>query len=85
MLRGIHKGRPPKHTHGRPAGAKNINEERPYSNDDLKRAIEMDIHRTKHPNEDHEFPRRRSMCESMGIPESTIRSNLKRLKKSGLI
>ena len=84
-LRGVHKGRPPKNTHGRPIGARNINEERPYSIDDLKKAIEMDIHMRKHPNEDHPYPSRRSMCEAMNIPESTIRSNQKRMKRSGMI
>ena len=39
----------------------------------------------KYPDDDHLFPSRRSMCEAMQIPESTIRSYLKRMKKSGEI
>ena len=53
----VHKGRPTKCTkYGRPIDAKNINEERPYLIDDLKMAIEMDIHMRKHPNEVHPYP-----------------------------
>ena len=85
VLRGVHKGRPPKKKHGRPIGAKNANEERPYSIEDLRRALEMDINRRKYPDDDHPYPSRRSMCEAMLIPESTIISNLERMRKSGQI
>ena len=42
----------------------------------------MDINMRKYPDDDHPFPSR-SMSEAMLIPESTIRSYLKRMKKSG--
>ena len=37
----------------------------------------------KDPDGDHPFTSRRKMCEAMNIPESTIRSYIKRMKRLG--
>ena len=65
-----------------PSGDK-WNEKRPYTYEDLRLAVKLDINMRKDPAGDHPFTSRRQMCETMNIPESTIRSYIKRMKKLG--
>ena len=83
MLRGVH--RLPINPYRRrtlPSGDK-LHEKRPYTYEDLRLAVKLDINMRKDPAGDHPFISRRQMCEALNIPESTIRSYIKRMKKFG--
>ena len=49
-----------------------LHEKRPYTYEDLRLAVKLDINMRKDPAGDLPFASRRQMCEALNIPESTI-------------
>ena len=78
-LHGVQKDRPKQKANARPAGVKNKNPVRQYTDKELQFAVNMDIYIIKYPK-NHKYESRREMCKALKIPESTIRLRLSKIK-----
>ena len=71
QLHGVQqRGCPPKKTHGRPKGAKNVKAERTYTDDDLQSAVQLDIEMEINPKGTHPYKSGRQM-KCSGLEQRT--------------